>query len=346
MRSARLSMNHPLVTIGVISWNRLNYLRATLESARCCIQYPNLEWIVSDNESEEHGLKEYLQSCSWVTHRIFKRQTHADAMNQIVEMASGEYLILWPEDVQFTIHGDWLVDLVEILGKNHWIGSVGLDYQRRVTLEKLYHARWWRNRGRVIDECLRYGVHFRRQRLLRSSRDFGIRTNGWIWPGICGSGIPSLTRTQVWRDLGPWRINKTYDFSIVDSSLGAEDDMVLRFYTSYRPLQTAFLLTPVAADIITDPTGCKAKVRGRHRYGVYMPPPDGLFYYRIRDMQEFTEHSGDMPIDFTTGVQPIGFSIPLDANGDRLKSSINLSVVYDMHQKTEVKYPLMTKPSS
>jgi hypothetical protein len=87
---------------------------------------------VSDNESEELGLKEYLQSCSWVTHRIFKRQTHADAMNQIVNMASGEYLILWPEDVQFTIQGDWLVDLVEIMGRNPWIGSVGLDYQREV----------------------------------------------------------------------------------------------------------------------------------------------------------------------------------------------------------------------
>lgn len=339
-----LDLNHPLVTIGVLSWNRLSYLRATLESARCCIQYPNLEWIVSDNESEELGLKEYLQSCSWVTHRIFKRQTHADAMNQIVNMASGEYLILWPEDVQFTIQGDWLVDLVEIMGRNPWIGSVGLDYQRKVTLENLYHAMRWCNRGRLIDECCRYGVHFRRQRLLRSSRHFGIRTNGWMWPGICGSGIPSLTRTQVWRDLGPWRIANNGSRSIIDSSLGAEDDMVRRFYASRRPLQTAFLLRPVAADIITDPTGCKAKVRGRYRYGVYMPPPDGLFYYRIRDMQEFTAYSGDMPVDFTTGVQPIGFSFPLDDYGDRLKGSINLSVVYDIQEDSEIRYPLMTKP--
>jgi len=339
-------MSQPLVTIGVLSWNRLHYLRATLESARQCIQFPNIEWIVSDNESEEPGLHEYLESLNWINHKIFKRQTHADAMNQIVEMASSEYLILWPEDVQFTIHGDWLVDLVEILGKNHWIGSVGLDYQRRVTLENLYHARWWRNRGRVMDECRRYGIRFRRQRLLRSSRHFGIRTNGWMWPGICGSGIPSLTRTQVWRDLGPWHIANNGSRSIIDSSLGAEDDMVRRFYASRRPLQTAFLLRPVAADIITDPTGCKAKVRGRYRYGVYMPPLDGTLYYRISNMNELIQHSDDMPIDFSAGVQPLGFSIPLDANGDRLKSSINLSVVYDMHQKTEVKYPLITKPSS
>jgi hypothetical protein len=265
-------------------------------------------------------------------------------MNQIVEMAAGEYLILWPEDVQFTIHGDWLVDLVEILGKNHWIGSVGLDYQRKVTLENLYHWQWWQNRGRLIDEFCHYGVHFRRQCLLRSSRNFGIRTNGWIRPGICGSGIPSLTRTEVWRALGPWSTISKKDCSIIDSSLGAEDDMIQRFFTSRRPLQSAFLLTPVAADIITDPTGCKAKVRGRYRYGVYMPPPDGLFYYRIRDMQEFNTYSGGMPIDFTTGVQPIGFSFPLDDYGDRLKSAINLSVVYDIQEDSEIRYPLITQP--
>ena len=96
-------MNQPLVTIGVLSWNRFHYLRATIESARRCIQYPNIEWIVSDNESEEPGLREYLESLNWIDHKIFKRQTHADAMNQIVAMAKGEYLILWPEDIQFTV---------------------------------------------------------------------------------------------------------------------------------------------------------------------------------------------------------------------------------------------------
>jgi hypothetical protein len=48
----------PRVTLGLLSWNRLHYLRATLESARRCIQYPNLEWIVVDNESNEPGLRE------------------------------------------------------------------------------------------------------------------------------------------------------------------------------------------------------------------------------------------------------------------------------------------------
>jgi hypothetical protein len=108
-------MNTPLVTIGILSWNRLHYLRATLESARLCLQYPNIEWIVSDNEFEEPGIREYIESCDWVQHKLFKKQTHASAMNQIVDMAKGEHLIIWPEDVQFTGKGDWLIDLVEIL---------------------------------------------------------------------------------------------------------------------------------------------------------------------------------------------------------------------------------------
>ena len=124
-------MNAPLVTIGILSWNRLHYLRATLESARACIQYPNIEWIVSDNESTESGLHEYVESRDWVQHKLFKKQTHAAAMNQIVDMARGEYLILWPEDVQFTVKGDWLADLVEILGHHRDLGSIGLDFQRK-----------------------------------------------------------------------------------------------------------------------------------------------------------------------------------------------------------------------
>lgn len=42
----------PKVTFAILSWNRLHYLKATLESALECIQYPNLEWIVSDKDSD------------------------------------------------------------------------------------------------------------------------------------------------------------------------------------------------------------------------------------------------------------------------------------------------------
>ena len=132
---------NPVVTVGILSWNRLHYLRATLESARRCIHYPNIEWIVVDNMSEEPGLREYLDKQNWIDHVVYKRQTHAQAMNQIVDMATGEYLVLWPEDVQFVVEGEWMTELVDILRANDDIGSVCLDYMRKVTIEKLFHPK-------------------------------------------------------------------------------------------------------------------------------------------------------------------------------------------------------------
>jgi hypothetical protein len=328
----------PRVTIAILSFNRLHYLRATLESARACIEYPNLEWIVSDNESEEPGLRAYIEGCEFVQHKLFKRQTHAAAMNEIVERASGELLLLWPEDMQFVVKGDWLQDLAEILMRHPDVGSLMLDYQRRVTLERLLRPsrRNWRS---LLRELVRYRGRIRVARALESSRGTRARTVGHLIQGVCGSGIPSLTRTAVWRRLGPWREAGAAG-GLVDSSRGAEDDMVARFFQSRLRLQTALLEVPVAADIITDPTGCKAKVRGRYRYGVYMPPPEPPFYYRIREWSELRSHAGPLPLSFSEGVRPLGFTIPVDAKGDRLKSSLNPSVVFDIERGQPVAYPL------
>jgi hypothetical protein len=333
---------YPKVTLSFISYNRLHYLRATLESARECIQYPNLEWIVSDGASREPGLREYLDSLDWVDHKL-QHTSHPQAMNQIVEKTTGEFLLIWPEDVQFTVRGDWMKDIVEIMSQNKWIGSTWLDYARRKTIEAFFNPSLWANKRRLLDEFVHLRGKVRRAKILSSSRGFRVRTLGWVESGIVGSGIPSLTRTNVWRTLGPWRTASELKTKMTDSSLGAEDDMLDRFYESRLPLQRATPLVPVAADIITDSTGCKAKVRGKYRYGVYFPPPSGRYYYRIRDLSELLPHDSDLPTNFTDGVEPIGFKLPFDANGDRLKSAINKSVVFDLEKQCEVAAGTMTE---
>lgn len=331
--------NYPRVTVAVLSWNRLHYLRATLESARRCIKYPNLEWIVSDNESEESGLRKYIESLSWVHRKIFKKQTHADAMNEIVGMASGEFLVLWPEDIQFIVEGDWLVDCVEILAVNKEIGSMGLDALRRSMLAGLFRGNSPGDIPAIARELYWYGTRFRRSRMCVSSRGVRVRTTGYRWPGIAGAGIPSLTRTAIWRQLGPWKTRKAGDTKLVDSSLGAEEDMFLRFHESRLPLQIGLPLVPVAADIINDSIGCKAKVRGNLRYGVYTAPPDSTFYYQIMKHSEFGSYSSDIPLSFTEIVKPLGFQIPVDRQGERLKAGMNDSVIYDISKSTFVKQP-------
>lgn len=315
----------PRVTLGFISCERLHYLRATLLSARQCIDYPSLEWIVIDDDSDEPGLRDFIQRCDWIQHKVFKRQTHADAMNQLVEMATGEYLMIWPEDVQFITSGEWLKRLVMVLEQNPDIGGVCLDAQRLCTLNSIFKPTLRERWRRLRKESSQYGLsRMRRQRTITLQDGFTVWTYGSFNEGIVGSGIPSLTRTAIWRELGPWKASKP-NAKIIDSSLGAEDDMIARIRRSGVRVQMAGLQVPVAADIINDEIGCKAKVRKGVRYGNYTPPPFGEeLYYGIQTYEDRLRIArSDRPLSFSECVEPLGFEIPVDAFGDRLKSSFN-----------------------
>ncbi|MFZ4680910.1 MAG: glycosyltransferase family 2 protein [Terrimicrobiaceae bacterium] len=315
-------MTPPRVTVAVLSWNRLHYLQATLESARCCLRHPDLEWIVSDNESVEPGLRDYVSSLDWVEHKWFKTQTHAEAMNEIVARATGKYLLLWPEDVQFVVEGNWLTSLIETLNETPWIGSVGLNFLRRKTNLRLHGPLRVSDTLPILGELRRRPLGFRFPQSLPA-----LKTFGWRLPGVIGSGIPSLTRLDCWKTLGPWRTRA--GTNLIDSSLGAEDDMIQRFQSSGQNWQQAALMKPVAADIINDELGCKAKVRGGKRYGRYTPP-QGDFYYEILPEEKLPVGENGLPLSFEKWIRPIGFRLPLDAGGDMLKASMNTSVVSEI----------------
>ena len=318
----------PKITIAFLSWNRLHYLRATVESARRCIRYPDIEWIVSDNESREPGLREYIEGLDWVQHKWFREQTHAAAMNEIVERASGKYLIIWPDDVQFVVEGDWMVRLVETLEQSPWIGSTGLNFLRRKTYKRLLGPPRPDEIVSIAAEFVRRKLSFRLPR--RVDAPLSLITCGWRLPGVVGSGIPSMTHLSRWKALGPWKTRDATQSNIVDSSLGAEDAMIERFQESGFNWQQAFMMKPVAADIINDDIGCKAKIRHGKRHGVYTPPAEGTFYYEILKESSLPESDGRYPISFEKTVKPIGFTLPLDPCGDLLKSSLNSTLVADI----------------
>ena len=334
MNSSELSSNEdlPLVTIAFLSWNRLHYLRATIESARECIDYPHLEWIISDNKSQEPGLLDYIAGLDWIDVKICSTQSHADAMNELVKIARGRYILIWPDDVQFVKKGAWLVDIIEILEKNPWVGSVGINYLRKITNRRLFTMRRWLSWRLFLKEIFYFRHNFRFPARLRSNRGFEIRTLGHLWPGICGSGIPTLTRTEIWRQMGGWRVReKRTEQNLIDSSLGAEADMVQRFYERGEPLQQAVLSCPVAADIVTDPIGSKAKVRKGKRFGVYLSPPSMPYYYQITEEVDLDLSKPVIPLSFEECVIPLGFLLPMDSKGNLLKAEhINLEVVHEI----------------
>lgn len=316
----------PKITVAFLSWNRLHYFRAAVESARRCIRYPEIEWIVSDNESREPGLREYIDGLGWIPNKWFREQTHAAAMNEIVARATGKYLVLWPDDVQFVVEGDWMQRLVETLESNPRIGSVGLNFLRRKTYRRLLGPPRPDELVAIAAEAARRKLAFRVPR--RIGGTLGLATCGWRLPGVIASGIPSLTPLACWKALGPWKTRDATQSNIVDSSLGAEDDMIERFQNSGFNWQQALMMCPVAADIINDDTGCKAKIRHGKRHGIYTSPADGTLYYEIH-CKPPAGRAG-YPPSFEESVRPIGFSLPLDKEGNLLKASLNSTVVYEI----------------
>ena len=115
----------PKVSIIVVSFNNLEYLRLCIESIFEYSNYPNFEVIVVDNSSLD-GSAEYLKGKKeeGKIETILNPQNlgFAKANNQGIEIASGEYIILLNDDTVVT--QNWIFGLIKYLNLPG-IGMVG-----------------------------------------------------------------------------------------------------------------------------------------------------------------------------------------------------------------------------
>jgi hypothetical protein len=139
--------------------------------------------------------------------------------------------------------------------------------------------------------------------------------------GITHSAL-GITRVETWRRVGPFRTTGAKQ-TVQDAGAGTEDDLVRRYRNAGFRLRKALLEVPTVAEIITDPRGTQARVRGNRRYGRYLAPPEGVFYYRILDEGEARAVPRRGPaVGFEDIVEPLGFSLPFDEHGNRLKNPL------------------------
>lgn len=325
-------MEHPLLSVGIISFNRLLYLKATLESARQCIKYPNIQWIVIDGNSKEPGLQDYLKSKIWIDELHILDCTHVEAMNKIVELSKGDFILIWPDDVQFIVEGDWMQDVLEIMQKNPFLTSVAFSPLRIPTIKAYFTLKMLKKWKLFVKDVLKFGLRFRKPKILTSSRGFKIITFGWKISGIIGSGIAALQRKDTILSLGKWKsAGKSDESRLVDSSLGGEEYMLMLWEKSKLKTQIGHTVLPVAADIINDEVGSKAKVRSGKRYGNYTPPVTGNYFYEIYSQDKvYSKSKKKKLISFEEFVKPNGFDLPLDENGYLKKISINENIINDI----------------
>ena len=121
------SIDDPVVSVVVLSYNNLEFTRACLYSLEIYSAYPNLEVIVVDNGSNPETVA-FLESWSRGKHRrkLIANQTNAGfaaGNNQGVSAATGEYVVLLNNDTYVT--RGWVRTMLRHLRRNPQLGMVG-----------------------------------------------------------------------------------------------------------------------------------------------------------------------------------------------------------------------------
>ncbi len=116
-------MRPPKISIIILNWNKLDYLKQCIENAVKNTDYPNYEIVILDNASTEAGTKEYLSSLPHKTITSPVNLGFAKGNNEAVKHATGGYLLLLNNDT-IPKH-DWLALMIELMLNNPKCGIVG-----------------------------------------------------------------------------------------------------------------------------------------------------------------------------------------------------------------------------
>jgi len=99
----------PLISVCLLSFNRLEYLKKCLDSFRVSCTYPNLQYVAVDNGSTQ-DVVDYLKSLDFFDDIVFNGENMGMgyAMNQVREAAQGAYFFNLENDWYFFYRSDWM----------------------------------------------------------------------------------------------------------------------------------------------------------------------------------------------------------------------------------------------
>ena len=319
-----------MLTIGFLTFNRLKYFKATVESFLPLITKNKLRTIVVDNLSSEPGYREYLKQLRNFSPHIEVLEvasTHAEAMNIIVEKCSTNYLMLWPDDMQLLTNEDWVSGLCDILNEDLEVGSLSVNFLSFKTVNSLINPPLL-SKARLYQILSRHTI--KGAKFKKTLNGLSYIKVGTSWPPVCPSGIPAIHRISLLKKIGKWESGLR--ISLLDSSLGAEDRYRRKSNKYARHNEQAILCAPIALDIVTDQFGGKARVRGSKRYGFYPDPPNETepFYYPKFSYWERLK-GNSFVITVEDICSSLGIGLPRDENFAIIKASeIDLKNVQDI----------------
>lgn len=120
-----MNRDWPLISVCILSFNRLNYLKQTMDSFLGSCTYPSLEYILVDNGSEPEVV-DYINSLGIIDKKILNEINlgMGHAMNQARSIAKGEYFFNLENDWFFFYRSDWMERGVIMFDKDRKGGQV------------------------------------------------------------------------------------------------------------------------------------------------------------------------------------------------------------------------------
>ena len=292
------------VSFGIISYNRLYYLKSCAESLMESVEdYPNVEFICIDDNSKEPGTQEYLETLKdrgWI---VINQEDHrdkpkgsiheirnvidalSDALNLFVEISTGDLIAPLQGDMQFVRKG-WLSEYTSLFEEREDVFAIMFDAQRRVRLERSSY-----------EKCKDGDNIFAIESLREPS----------------GAGDCMYDRELVTK-FGAWHVNE---------KVNAEDLFTMMAKEVYGNTKRVFVpWIPVSIAIYTDPRGTMGRVRGNKRFGKYWEALSDNRYYDWVDAKSF-ELKDDRPLSIEEMAIPNGeWQMPVDENGNWKKNPI------------------------
>ncbi len=121
----------PVVTIAIVTYNAVSFVRRCLESLRERSRVP-IEVVVVDNASQEET-RDYLRSVGWI--RLIlndENRLWCPALNQALAVAhpASRYFMLLNPDVE-VLRADWLERLIGVLDSGPRVGITGTQHNYR-----------------------------------------------------------------------------------------------------------------------------------------------------------------------------------------------------------------------
>lgn len=291
-----------MITIGIVSFNRLKYLKSLLRSLDA-LDRNKFNVIVVDNGSWETGIRNFLESQreSGKIQKLFLRSTEERnwindeyiAKNIVIEESRDDLIVFLQDDLQLIADQEYLERICQDFESTDF-ACMEFNGIRRVT----NRSKFARKKNAVSEGGIRYWIsdapHF--------------QTMG-------------IFRRKTFLDLGPYPTNWPKDRSYWGRSETHYDNLVKAKMPRVN-LSTHF---PAFLGVWNDHRGGYSFIRDDLRYADYLDPvdPSGLYYQTYSFSEIKSRQDGIEPLSFMDVARPLGWKVATTPDGDQVKYSQN-----------------------